>query len=145
MSESSVDGSVRQPISRGIIAQHKRFYGRGATTGRTFLVHDDLIVVELCDVFTTVEHTLIERGQSDAVKATRKSFRAAMDDEFIGLVESVTGRKVQNYDSVAFISPDRLLEIFALEPQDQTGERTEREGREDRGELERPIGGLAEQ
>lgn len=135
--------NLRRDITREVIALHKRFYGRGATTGQTYFVHDDLIVVELHDAYTTVEHTLIAKGQTDMVMETRKTFQTAMDAEFTNAVEALTGRNVEAYDSLVFVAPDRLLEVFFLEPTSRRPERLEREEREDRGEAERPIGGLS--
>ena len=133
---------LRREITRDVSSLHKRYFGRGATTGKTFFVHDDLILVELRDVYTTVEHTLISRGQSDAVKRTRRTFQEAMVAEFIGAIERATGRQVQSYESLAFIAPDRLLEIFVLEPEADRSSREKLEAEEDRGERERPAGGL---
>ena len=136
---------MRRDIAREIVGLHKRYYGRGATTARTYFVHEDLIVVELRDAYTTVERTLIEKGQTDFVKNTRQTFQTAMREEFIGAIEELTGRRVQNYDSLSFVAPDSLLEIFVLEPGAERRERTDREGREDRGELERPRGGIPDE
>ena len=56
-------------VSRRMVGLHRRFYGRGATKAKSFWVHDDMLLVELHDIFITVEHTLLERGQEDAVRA----------------------------------------------------------------------------
>ena len=129
-------------VTRGIIRLHKRYFGRGATTGRAFFVHDDLLVVELLEVFTTVERTLVARGQRDAVRHTRQTFKASMWTEFIECVESATGRRVECYESVTFTAPDKLLEIFYLEPAGDRPARLDRESEEDSGS--RPDGGIPE-
>ena len=132
---------ILRAVCRGLIGLHKRFYGRGATSGRAFFAHEDLLLVELRDVFTTVERTLIERGQRDTVRNTRQTFQSAMREEFIGCVESVTGRKVESYESTTFTAPDRLLEIFYLEPASDRDPRLARERAED-ADGERPSGGI---
>jgi uncharacterized protein YbcI len=125
-----------------MVGLHRRFYGRGATKAKSFWVHDDMLLVEMHDIFITVEHTLLSRGQEDAVRATRQTFQAAMRDEFQGTIEEVTGRKVLNYDSVMFTHPPCVLEIFVLEPTDDRPRRLDREAKEDAGSQRRPSGGL---
>ena len=129
-------------VSRRMVGLHRRFYGRGATKAKSFWVHDDMLLVEMHDIFITVEHTLLSRGQEDAVRATRQTFQTAMRDEFQGTVEEVTGRKVVNYDSVMFTHPPCVLEIFVLEPQSDREPRLDREAKEDDGSQRRPRGGL---
>jgi 3-phenylpropionate/trans-cinnamate dioxygenase ferredoxin reductase component len=109
---------------------------------KSFWVHDDMLLVEMHDIFITVEHTLISKGQEDAVRATRQTFQSAMRDEFQGAIEDITGRKVINYDNVMFTHPPSVLEIFVLEPEGDRQPRLEREAKEDEGSQVRPLGGL---
>ncbi len=104
-------------LTRGIIGLHKQYFGRGATTARAFFVHRDLLIVELEEIFTTVERTLIQKGQRETVKSTRQTFQSAMRGEFTACIETATDRTVECYESVTFTAPDRLLEIFYLEPE----------------------------
>lgn len=60
-----------------MVGLHRRYYGRGATRARTYQVHADLLLVELRDVYLTVERTLLERGLQDAVHHTRLIFQQA--------------------------------------------------------------------
>jgi uncharacterized protein YbcI len=78
--------------------------------------HPDLLLVEMEDVFLTLERTMVERGQRDIVRQARQTFQSALRNEFIETVENLTGRQVENYESVTFTAPDRILEIFYLEP-----------------------------
>lgn len=138
--------SVEQPpggreIAQAIVALHRRFYGRGATKARAYFVADHLLIVELRDIFITMEHSLVERGQEDTVRATRKTFQSAMRDEFTGVVEQMTGRRVENYESVLFVHPQIALEIFMLESPDDRRERVVREAAEDDGRP-RPTAGI---
>jgi uncharacterized protein YbcI len=103
-------------VTRELIGLHKRFYGRGATKARALFAHPNLLLVEMEDVFLTVEHTLVEKGQREFVREARRTFQSAMRDEFIGTIEQLTGRRVEGYQSVTFTAPDRVLEIFYLDP-----------------------------
>lgn len=125
-----------------MVALHRRYFGRGATKAKAFQVHDDLVLVELRDVYLTVERTLIERGQENAVRATRMTFQQAMYREFSDTVAELTGRQVDAYITETVIRPPAVLEMFYLEPAAAEAERLEREGKEDAGELERPSLGI---
>ena len=141
------DGSAttRRPggreIAQAIVALHRRFYGRGATKARSYFVDDHLLIVELRDIFITVEQSLVARGQEDTVRATRQTFQSAMRDEFIHCVEELTGRRVENYESVVFVHPQMALEIFMLESPGDQHERVVREAAEDAGDP-RPSAGI---
>jgi len=100
------------------------------------------VIVELRDVYLTVERTLIDRGQANMVGQTRLTFQQAMFGEFLAVVEELTDRKVSSYVSESITSPEAVLEIFYLEPGGDVAGRLEREAREDAGEVSRPRGGL---
>lgn len=106
-------------LTRELIALHKRFYGRGATKARALFAHPNLLLIELEDVFITMEHTMLEKGQRDFVREARRTFQSAMRDEFIATVERLTGRHVEGYESVTFTAPDRVLEVFYLDPKSE--------------------------
>ena len=140
---SRLDGAQLAAISNALVGLHRRYYGRGATKARADQVHDELVIVELRDAYLTVERTLIERGQLNTVRQTRKTFQQAMFTEFLDAVEQVTGRQVCSYASESISSPEAILEIFYLEPASGVAERLRREAAEDAGELERPFAGIA--
>jgi uncharacterized protein YbcI len=103
-------------LTRDLIGLHKRFYGRGATKARALFAHPNLLLIEMEDVFLTIEHTMLEKGQREFVREARRTFQSATRDEFIGTVENLTGRRVEGYETVTFTAPDRVLEIFYLDP-----------------------------
>jgi len=109
-------GELLASLTRELIGLHKRYYGRGATKAKALFAHDNLLLVEMEDVFLTMEHTMVARGQLEIVQQARRTFQSAMRDEFIGAVERLSGRRVENYEGVTFTAPDRILEIFYLEP-----------------------------
>jgi uncharacterized protein YbcI len=119
-------GELLAALTRDLIGLHKRFYGRGATKGRAIFAHRNLLLIELEDVFLTVEQTMVEKGQREIVQQTRRTFHSVLRDEFVATVEELTGRSVENYESVTFMAPSRILEIFYLEavadPQSSDGD-----------------------
>jgi uncharacterized protein YbcI len=125
---SAVRGEVMARISTGLVQLHSRYYGKGPTKAKTHLVNDTVICI-LRGGFTTVERTLIEDGDVDAVYDIRRSFQRAMEDPFKTVVEEATGRKVIAYMSQIHADPDLAVELFVLE---STGESaTDEQGLED--------------
>jgi uncharacterized protein YbcI len=104
-------------IGRGLAALHTRYYGKGPTKARTYMLNDTVICI-LEGGFTTVERTLIDDGNSGAVHDIRRSFQGAMERPFKEVVEGATGRKILAYMSQIHTSPDLAVELFVLEPQE---------------------------
>jgi uncharacterized protein YbcI len=102
-------------ISTGLVQLHSQYYGKGPTKAKTYLI-DDTVICLLRGGFTTVERTLIDQGNSDAVYGIRRSFQQAMEVQFTEVVEGATGRKVIAYMSQIHEDPDIACEIFVLEP-----------------------------
>jgi uncharacterized protein YbcI len=111
-------GEMLASISTSLVQLHSRYYGKGPTKAKTFLVNDTVICL-LRGGFTTVERTLIEQGNAEAVYSIRRSFQKAMEAPFTNVVEEATGRKVIAYMSQIHEDPDMAAEIFVLEPSDQ--------------------------
>jgi uncharacterized protein YbcI len=100
-----------------MISLHRRFYGKGPTKAKTYAVNDTVICV-LEGGFTTVERTLINEDDVEAVLQIRRSFQRAMEHYFTGVVEQAVGRKVIAYMSQIHADPDLAVELFVLEPED---------------------------
>jgi uncharacterized protein YbcI len=115
MRHGSASGETLAQISTGLVQLHSRFYGKGPTKAKTHLVNDTVISI-LRGGFTTVERTLIDQGNVDAVYDMRRSFQMAMEEQFTTVVEEATGRKVIAYMSQIHEDPDLAVEIFVLEP-----------------------------
>ena len=103
-------------VTKGMVSLHRRFYGKGPTKAKTYAVNDTVICV-LEGGFTTVERTLIDEHDVEAVLQIRRSFQRAMEGEFTEVVESALGRKVIAYMSQIHADPDLAVELFVLEPQ----------------------------
>ena len=102
-------------ITRGLAQLHTKYYGKGPTKARSYTVNDT-VVCFLEGGFTTVERTLIDRGESDVVREIRRKFQDAMERDFRDVVEEATGRQVVAYMSQVHVNPDIAVELFLLEP-----------------------------
>jgi uncharacterized protein YbcI len=104
-------------IGRGLADLHAEYYGKGPTEVRTYMLNDTVICI-LEGGFTTVERTLIDDGNSDAVHNIRRSFQTTMEQPFKDVVEGAAKRKVLAYMSQIHTNPDLAAELFVLEPQE---------------------------
>jgi uncharacterized protein YbcI len=117
MRHTPSQGETMASISTGLVRLHSRYYGKGPTKAKTYLVNDTVVCI-LRGGFTTVERTLIDDGNTDAVYTIRRSFQQAMTEPFTKVVEGATDRKVIAYMSQIHADPDLAVEIFVLEPTD---------------------------
>jgi uncharacterized protein YbcI len=114
---SSDDGRNRrsaQAISNAITKLQHDHYGRGPDSVRTIVGYDHIICF-LENTFMPVEHTLIEAGETAAVRETRLAFQRAMESRFVSTVEEISGRKVRAFLSQVSLNPDISVEVFVLE------------------------------
>ncbi len=104
-------------ISNAIVQIYKDGFGKGATRARTRMM-DDVIVVELEDVLTRAEYTLIAAGREEQIRETRQVFEEANRDVFVQGVEEVTGRGVRACLTQVNFNPDLAVVVFLLEPEE---------------------------
>lgn len=113
---ASLDAGRTSPlleISNAVVALHKRYYGKGPTSAKTYMV-GELVVVLLKGGYTQVERTLHREGLSEAVFVQRRAFQDAMQERFRRVVEDATGREVLAVMSSNHIEPDLSCETFVL-------------------------------
>jgi uncharacterized protein YbcI len=106
-------GALVSQLSREIVQLHARLYGRGPTKARSYLQGDYAVCI-LEEIFTTAERTLIDAGSGEHVSETRRKFQEAVKDEFIGVVERITGRTVRVFLSQVDVDANLALEFFVF-------------------------------
>lgn len=85
---SSEDERTRrnaQAISNAFAKLQRDHYGRGPESVRTVVGYDHIICF-LENTFMPVERTLIEAGETEAVRETRLAFQPAMEHRFVNTV-----------------------------------------------------------
>jgi len=114
---SSTDDRGRQAveISNAMTRSHRDHFGRGAGSVKT-VIQGGYVITFLEDIYTPLERTLINAGKGDLVMEARFAFQNAMREEYIELIETVTGRKVRAFLSQNHIGPDIAAELFVLDP-----------------------------
>src|SRR4051794_29654011 len=113
--QSNNHGELLSTISNRMVQLHKRYYGKGPTKARTYLM-GDLVVCLMRGGFTRAEETLIGSGRGGLVHEQRGEFQRALREEFVGSVEEVMGRRVVAFMSNTHEDPALILETFLLEP-----------------------------
>jgi len=103
-----------QALSNAMTRLHRDHYGRGPGAVRTVIGHDHAMCI-LEDIYTPVERTLLDGGETEAVKQTRLAFQRAMETRFVAAVEEILGRKVRAFLSQVNLEPDISVEVFVLE------------------------------
>ena len=108
------DGEQLAAISEAIVKVFTDSYGRGPTKAKTY-GFDGYVLCVLEDLLTTVEHTLVERGEDDLVRRVRLRFQEKEAKQFTNAVETVLGRRVVAYSSQVTFHPPVGFEMFVLE------------------------------
>lgn len=121
--DSPTRGALVSQLSREIVQLHARLYGRGPTKARSYLQSDYAVCI-LEEIFTTAERTLIDTGSGDHVRDTRKKFQDAVKEEFIDVVERITGRAVRVFLSQVDVEANLALEFFIFDEPVTPGKRS---------------------
>jgi uncharacterized protein YbcI len=108
-------GAALSQISNAIVRILREGYGRGPTKAKTYL-NDDYLVTVTEDLLTTVEQTLVARGNAELVRTMRLRFQEVESERFTSAVEEALGRGVVSYHSQVTLEPPLGFEIFVLEP-----------------------------
>jgi uncharacterized protein YbcI len=107
--------STEARVSHAVVRTMKDLYGRGPTHAKTYLC-DEYVFCVMSGGMTRDEETMIRGGAQDAVRDYRLRFQSIIAPELIRRVEDVLRRKVASYHSQVLFDPDRLIEIFVLDP-----------------------------
>jgi uncharacterized protein YbcI len=115
--------SLQARVSTAIVQTMKDLYGRGPTRAKSYFC-DEYVFCVMSGGMTRDEETMLRGGQHEAVREHRLRFQAVIAPELIRRVEDVLNRKVINYHSQVLFDPDRLIEIFMLDPSDPSSAST---------------------
>jgi uncharacterized protein YbcI len=109
----ALDGERLAAISSAVVTIFAECYGRGPTKAKTY-AFDNYLVTVLEDLLTTVERTLVDRGDEDLVRRVRLTFQEAVSERFTSEVAAIAGREVIGYHSQVTFHPPVGFEIFVL-------------------------------
>ena len=102
---------VLAAISREMVQNMKKYYGKGPIKAKTYLM-DDFCLVVMRQGQTVAEETMVEAGREDTVRQFRQEFQNQMAERLIGTIEQLTGRTVLTYQSQVLFKPHIVCELF---------------------------------
>jgi len=103
-------------LSNAMVRLYKDLFGRGPTKTRSSYAGPDLIVTTLENSLTRIERTMADAGEHERLRDLRMHFQYMAEDDFVGTVEEITGRKVRAFVSGMDTRRDVAVELFYLEP-----------------------------
>ena len=109
--------AVTAQISNEMVGLYKELFGRGPTRARTNYAGPDTIIVTLEHSLTPAERSLAALGEHQRLRDIRLLFQHARANDFRGVIESLTGRRVRAFISGMDTEQDVAAEIFYLEPE----------------------------
>jgi uncharacterized protein YbcI len=115
-----VGGELLTRISNEMVHAQKKFFGKGPTSAKSYML-DDMLLIVMRGGFTTAEQTMLEFGQQDLVRQFRQIFENEMTDRLQTMIEDLTGRKVLTYQSQILFQPDVVVEIFLFDSEGGKG------------------------
>jgi uncharacterized protein YbcI len=110
-------GLMMVELSNSMVKLYKELFGRGPTKARTSYAGPDLLVTTLENSLTRIERTMADKGEHERVRDLRMHFQYMSEDDFVGTVEQITGRKVRAFVSGVDTKRDVSSELFYLQPQ----------------------------
>ncbi len=122
--DREADGqSLLARISNEMVRAQKRFFGKGPTQAKSYIL-DDLLIIVMRGGLTTAEKTMLEFGQADQVRQFRQLFENEMTERLTDMIEKLTGRKVLTYQSQIMFDPQLVVEMFVFDSSASDGVRT---------------------
>jgi uncharacterized protein YbcI len=109
-------GQMLAQLSNEMVRTLKKFYGKGPTSAKSYML-DDLLIIVMRGGMTTAEQTMKDFDQTDRVREFRQTFENEMTGRLIRRVEEITGRKVVTHQSQIMFDPDVIVEMFVFADQ----------------------------
>ncbi len=114
--EDERSGLMMVELSNAMVRLYKELFGRGPTKAKTNFAGPDLIVSTLEQSLTRIERHMANAGEHERLRDLRMHFQHLNEEQFVGTVEQITGRKVRAFVSGIDAKRDVSAELFYLEP-----------------------------
>ena len=106
--------SLLSRLSNEMVRAQKRFFGKGPTEAKSYML-DDMLIIVMRGVLTTAEKTMLEFGQPDQVRQFRQLFENEMTERLTDMIDRRTDRTVLTYQSQIMFDPDVVVEMFVFD------------------------------
>jgi uncharacterized protein YbcI len=114
-------GGLLQDVSNAMVALHKEQFGRGPTRAQSHMAGPDALLCVLDDALLPAERAMVEMGEHQRVRESRMFFQVATADQFVAVVERITGRTVRAFASATDPAQSVVMENFVFEPDGARG------------------------
>lgn len=105
-----------QALSNEMVRLYKDQFGRGPTKAVSQFAGSDTLICTLENTLTPAERNMVALGEHQRLRDVRLFFQHATEDQFVGAVERITGRKVRGFVSGLDADKDISAEVFYLHP-----------------------------
>ena len=113
--QGAIDGPAAMTISNAITEALKQSCGKGPTKVRAYNTHDD-VAINVQDMLTTLERTLVQDGHEQLVSEARQVLIGRVAEECRAAIEQATGRRVVGWQTEVNPTADRALMLVQLQP-----------------------------
>ena len=103
-------------ISNEMVRAQKRYFGRGPTQAKSYLL-DDFLLVVMRGGMTTAESTMLEFGREGLVRGFRQEFENALAERLIDRLQELTGRTIVSHQAQILFNPNVVVDLFFFEPE----------------------------
>jgi uncharacterized protein YbcI len=109
------DFSLTTRISNEMVQAQKKYFGRGPTHAKSYIL-DDFLLVVMRGGLTTAESTLLESGRPDLVRGFRQELEHELGERLVASMQELTGRTIVNHRAQIVFDPHTVVEMFFFEP-----------------------------
>jgi len=111
---SLTGGELNAAVARSAVRARNRYAGRGPTKAQAFY-RDDVIVVIMKEVMTTMERSLSTDGRTDAVLGVRRELQRTMRPALVATIEDLTGCHVISFMTADDLDSDVAAMLYILD------------------------------
>jgi uncharacterized protein YbcI len=101
-------------ISNEMVQAQKKYFGRGPTQAKSYLL-DDFLLVVMRGGMTVAESTMLEFGRADLVRSFREEFGNELARRMVPRMQELTGRTIIGHQSRIQLDPHIVVEMFFFE------------------------------
>lgn len=112
--EQHEDLLLLSKISNEMVQAQKRYFGRGPTQAKSYIL-DDFLLVVMRGGMTTAESTMLEVGREDMVRSFRQEIEDELAKRMTERMQELTGRTIINHQAQILFNPHIVVEMFFFE------------------------------
>jgi uncharacterized protein YbcI len=118
--EPDTDVLLMSRISNEMVQAQKKYFGRGPTQAKSYML-DDFLLVVMRGGMTTAESTMLEFGRADLVRNFRQELENELAERVVTRMQELTGRTIVNHEAQIMFDPHIVVEMFFFESEGASG------------------------